>query len=69
MSQEYHERVHEGRNGASVLIVVLIIDLLTDTVAQLPAGDDTVCEADESFQIFPGVNIPQVMAQLSNIGF
>ena len=69
MSQEYYERVHEGWNGASVLIVVFIIHLLTDIVAQLPIGDDTVCEADESFQIFPGVNIPQVMAQLPNVGF
>ena len=36
---------------------------------QLPSGKDIVCETDEDFEIFPGVNTQTIMAMLPSVGF
>ncbi|OBZ74766.1 hypothetical protein A0H81_05697 [Grifola frondosa] len=34
----------------------------------LPLGDDTVCDIDNSFELFPGVTTAAVLANITNIG-
>ena len=39
------------------------------SVVQLPDGDDTVCQADADFEIFPGVNTEEIMKRVPTVGF
>lgn len=36
--------------------------------SQLPDDNDTVCEANEAFEVFPGVNTQAILAEFPNAG-
>ena len=35
---------------------------------QLPEGNDTVCEVDDTFELYPGVTTSQILANMPKTG-
>ena len=42
--------------------------LLTTGQPQLPEGNDTVCEVDDTFELYPGVTTSQILANMPSTG-
>ena len=67
MHREHRRGFHDERHGKSVHAVGR--DFPANALPQLPEGDDTTCQTDTDWEVFPGVNTQAIMEKLPTVGF